>query len=138
MELKCISYSLKDRTMDTKNDYDNKNREIDRDQALYLNQDGDLDWDIDTGEDLEWDPDEEEDIDGDIEINIDEEREIESEASRYNDEELLDSDHQVNEQGALREHGDFREGDSDSEYPAHEDEDNVHRKGNDNDYRIVN
>ncbi len=61
-----------------------------------------------------------------------------SEASRYNEEEFLDSDEQVNDDDSLKEHADFKEGDSDSEYPAHAKESDAARKERDSKNRIVN
>ena len=72
-------------------------------------------------------------MDLDLEIDPDQ-----SEASRYNEEEFLDSNDQVNENDSLKRHGDYREGDSDSEYPAHGEERNIPRKGRDNENRVVN
>ncbi|HBG79589.1 MAG TPA: hypothetical protein DDW74_02560 [Porphyromonadaceae bacterium] len=104
-----------------------KDLDEDRDTDLDEDLDEDLDLDIDLDEDPEWDPELDMDIDPD-----------QSEASRYNEEEFLDSDEQVNEYDSLKEHADFREGDSDSEYPAHANESDAARKERDKKNRIVN
>jgi hypothetical protein len=115
MYLKCIEYST---IMGMKKDYDHKNRKTEKDWDLYIDQGEDLNWDTDTDEDPDIDPDQ-------------------SEASRYNEEKLLDSDHQVNEHDSLHKHGNFGESNFDSKYPAHEGE-RIQSKGRDSDNRVVN
>jgi hypothetical protein len=84
--------------MNAMKDLDKKNRETEKDPDLDIDIDTDLDEDLDTDldedfdEDLEWDPE----LDMDIDLDIDPRQ---SEASRYNEEEFLDSDAQVNEKG---------------------------------------
>ena len=111
----------------TEDDANDFGQEKDLDEDPDTDLDEDLDLEIDLDEDLEWDPELDMDIDPD-----------QSEASRYNEEEFLDSDEQVNEYDSLKEHADFREGDSDSEYPAHANESDAARKERDKKNRIVN
>lgn len=115
--------------------YKDADREYDKELDDDLLDDNLVDPEVDEYDDMEIDLD----VEIDRELNkpggIDPAR---SEASRYNEEELLEDDNQVNDSGSVREHGDFREGDSDSEYPAHEDEKNVYRDQKDDDHRVVN
>lgn len=89
------------------------NKDPDEDPDADLDEDFDEDLDTDSDEDLEWDPE----LDMDIDVDVDPRQ---SEASRYNEEEFLNSDQQTNEHDSSR------------------DERNVRRKGRDNENRVVN
>ncbi|HBG57900.1 MAG TPA: hypothetical protein DDX07_07795 [Porphyromonadaceae bacterium] len=105
--LRCIRYSINHLIMNAMKDFDGKSRKMEKDPSQYITEednindfdletDLDEDPDIDLDEDPEWDPE----LDMDIDLEIDPDQ---SEASRYNEEEFLDSDEQVNENDSLNE-----------------------------------